>query len=105
MMAHQRTVTNNSSDKSSNDLAAAQRDPKLDTKIFDFTKRKRWPDLLITELAGVVIFVLNPLGDILYCGEAAKELLGWKDDVVDIKLSDLMHGQSTSVPRKCVAGS
>ncbi|KAG8859383.1 blue light receptor [Tulasnella sp. 330] len=84
-MAHQR-IASHKHDETSKD-----RDSKFDSKIFDFTKRKRWPDLLVTELTGVVILVLSNVGKLLFCGEAAKELLGWKDEVVDLKISDLIH--------------
>lgn len=71
-------------------------DPKLEAKTFDFTKRKRWPDLLVTELSGVIILVLSTVGHVLFCSEAAKEMLGWKEEVVDLKLSHLIHRQSYS---------
>lgn len=52
---------------------------------FEFPKRKRWADLLLTELVDDVAFVLSPSYKIMYCGTAVTELLGWKD----IGLSDL----------------
>lgn len=61
------------------------------SKVFDFTKRKRWADLLVNELSGVVMIVLSNVGQVLFCGEGAKELLNWKDNVTDHKLTDLMH--------------
>ncbi|KJA27144.1 hypothetical protein HYPSUDRAFT_198430 [Hypholoma sublateritium FD-334 SS-4] len=51
---------------------------------FEFPKRKRWADLLLTELVDDVAFVLSPSYKIMYCGTAVTELLGWKD----IGLSD-----------------
>lgn len=47
--------------------------------IFEFTKRKRWADILITELADTIIYALSPDGNILYCSSAVTELLGWRD--------------------------
>ena len=62
--------------------------------VFEFTKRKKWADLLVTELAGTIILVLSPNGEVLYCGAAAVELLGWKeDDVIDTELTSWMHGK------------
>ena len=52
---------------------------------FEFPKRKRWADLLLTELVDDVAFVLSPSYRIMYCGTAVTELLGWKD----VELSDL----------------
>ncbi|KAH8099502.1 blue light receptor [Cristinia sonorae] len=60
--------------------------------VFEFTKRKRWADLLITELSEAILFVLSPAGKVWYCGAAVTELLGWKDeDVVDRQFSDYVN--------------
>jgi hypothetical protein len=48
--------------------------------IFEFTKRRRWADLLITELAEAVILILSTQCQILYCSAAVKDLLGWRDE-------------------------
>lgn len=61
------------------------------SKVFDFTKRKRWADLLITELSGVVMVILSSSGNVMFCGEAAKEMLHWKEDVNELPIVDLMH--------------
>ncbi|KAL1744353.1 blue light receptor [Schizophyllum fasciatum] len=62
-------------------------------QIFEFTKRKRWADLLVTELADAIILVLGvPNPKVLYCGAAVEELLGWRDtDVIDLDLTELMN--------------
>jgi len=60
--------------------------------IFEFTKRKRWADLLIKELADAIILILSPTRKILYCGTAVTELLGWKDEeLIDGDLMDLIN--------------
>src|ERR1700733_2511167 len=60
---------------------------------FEFTKRKRWAELLITELPDAIAFVLSPTCKILFCGTAVKEILGWNDDeLIDVDLLDLMNG-------------
>ncbi|KAF9520014.1 hypothetical protein BS47DRAFT_1387630 [Hydnum rufescens UP504] len=65
--------------------------------VFEFTKRKKWADLLVTELAGTIILVLSPNGEVLYCGAAAVELLGWKeDDVIDTELASWMHEEDVT---------
>lgn len=59
---------------------------------FEFTKRKRWADLLTTELADVIILILSVSCEILYCGTAVTELLGWREaDLIDLDLCDLIH--------------
>ncbi|OBZ65666.1 Cutinase gene palindrome-binding protein [Grifola frondosa] len=61
-------------------------------QIFEFTKRKRWADLLITELNDVITLVLSETCQVLYCGNAVTELLGWRDDeLADSYLIELMN--------------
>lgn len=63
--------------------------------IFDFTKRKRWADLLVTELTEAIMLVLSETGQVWYCGPAVEDLLGWKDEeVVDGNFCDIMNGVS-----------
>lgn len=60
---------------------------------FEFTKRKRWADLLITELTEAIILILSTQCQILYCSSAVKELLGWRDeDLIDTEFLDLVNG-------------
>ncbi|KDQ19789.1 hypothetical protein BOTBODRAFT_169843 [Botryobasidium botryosum FD-172 SS1] len=60
--------------------------------VFEFTKRKKWADLLISEMSGIVLLVLSPKGNVLYCGAAVGELLGWnEDEVVDKSFETLLH--------------
>lgn len=60
---------------------------------FEFTKRKRWADILVTGLTDVIIFILSPEGKVLYCGTAVNELLGWSEtDFLDLRLDDFIAG-------------
>ncbi|KAG8961541.1 blue light receptor [Tulasnella sp. 419] len=47
----------------------------------------------MNELPGTIILVLSNSGKVLFYGEAAKELLGWKDDVVNSQITDLLHSE------------
>ncbi|KAJ7685561.1 white collar 2 type of transcription factor [Mycena polygramma] len=61
---------------------------------FEFGKRKRWADLVITELVDVLLLVLSPQGKVLYCGNGLKGLLGWKDtDLIDYDFIDLLNAE------------
>ncbi|KAG2041923.1 hypothetical protein BDR03DRAFT_913838 [Suillus americanus] len=61
---------------------------------FEFTKRKRWADLLIHELSEAIIFVLSNECKVLFCSRAVSELLGWRDtELVDKDLVDLVNGE------------
>jgi hypothetical protein len=61
---------------------------------WDFAKRKRWADLLITELSDTIILILAPTCKIIYCGQAIQELLGWNDvDLVDYDFLGLISGE------------
>ena len=60
---------------------------------FEFTKRKRWADLLITELTEAISLILSTQCQILYCSVAVKELLGWRDEeLIDTEFLDLVNG-------------
>ncbi|KZT09753.1 uncharacterized protein LAESUDRAFT_722738 [Laetiporus sulphureus 93-53] len=60
--------------------------------VFEFTKRKRWADLLVTELSEAILLVLSAEGKVWYCGAAVGELLGWReDDLVDADFAELMN--------------
>lgn len=60
---------------------------------FEFTKKKRWADLLITELTEVIILILSTQCQILYCSTAVRELLGWRDEeLIDTEFLDLVNG-------------
>ena len=66
--------------------------PSSSTSTFEFTKRKHWADL-ITELTETVILIFSTRCQILYCGTAVKELLGWRnEDLIDTKFLDLVNG-------------
>ena len=66
--------------------------PSLSLPTFEFTKRKRWADLLITELTEAIILILSTQCQILYCSAAVKELLGWRDeDLIDTEFLDLVN--------------
>ncbi|KAI0636646.1 hypothetical protein C8Q77DRAFT_1154565 [Trametes polyzona] len=74
------------------DSAATPLSPVKEIPVFEFTKRKRWADLLVTELNDNIIFVLSEACHVWYCGSAVTDLLGWRDDeLVDGDLIDLMN--------------
>ncbi|KAH7889540.1 white collar 2 type of transcription factor [Phlebopus sp. FC_14] len=59
---------------------------------FEFTKRKRWADLLIHELSEAIIFVLSNDAKIWFCGRAVTELLGWRDaELIDCNICDFVN--------------
>ncbi|KAG1800891.1 white collar 2 type of transcription factor [Suillus plorans] len=61
---------------------------------FEFTKRKRWADLLIHELSEAIIFVLSSESKVLFCSRAVSELLGWRDtELIDKDMLDFVNGE------------
>jgi hypothetical protein len=65
---------------------------------FEFTKRKRWADLLITELSDTCIFILSATLKILYCNPAVGDLLGWKEgDIIDHEFTDLVNSEDQRI--------
>jgi hypothetical protein len=66
---------------------------------YEFPKRKRWADLILTELVDVVVFIVSPTCKILYCGAAITEILGWRDiDLIDLDFSELIDGNFFPLP-------
>ena len=71
--------------------ASASHKPSSPSQTFEFTKRKRWADLLVTELADANLFILSSNFRILYCGAAVTELLGWREtELVDHDFGDIV---------------
>ena len=61
------------------------------TTTFDFTKRKRWADLLLHELSEAIVLVLSADCRIWFCNRAVSELLGWKDaELIDSDFAGLL---------------
>ncbi|KAI9065359.1 GATA-domain-containing protein, partial [Trametes sanguinea] len=80
--------------------------PMKEFPVFEFTKRKRWADLLITEVSDTLILVLSESCQVWYCGSAVTELLGWRDDeLVDGDLIDLMNADDRANFRTAFAES
>lgn len=61
---------------------------------FEFTKRKKYADLLIAELTDAIQFILSTDCKILFCSPAVTDLLGWRDeDLIDGDLIELINSQ------------
>ena len=60
---------------------------------WEFTRRKRWADLIVTELSEAIVLVLSPARKVLYCNPSVREMLGWlDDDLVDMDFTELVNG-------------
>jgi PAS domain-containing protein len=60
---------------------------------WEFTRRKRWADLLVTELSEAIVLVLSSRRKVLFCNPAVREILGWLDeDLIDSDFKDLVNG-------------
>lgn len=78
---------------STTSAAGPSQDQAKPQQTFDFTKKKRWADLLLTELVDNIVLVLSVGGKILYCGNAVTELLGWRDvELIDVDFVNLVDG-------------
>ena len=61
---------------------------------YEFTRRKRWAELLVNELSEAIAFVLSPSAKILFCTPSVTELLGWRDqELIDGDLGDLINSE------------
>ncbi|CAE6412474.1 unnamed protein product [Rhizoctonia solani] len=62
------------------------------TGVFEFTKRKKWADILISELSGSALLVLNNADNILWASPAILELIGWREDEISERaFRDFLH--------------
>ncbi|KLO19234.1 hypothetical protein SCHPADRAFT_885630 [Schizopora paradoxa] len=60
--------------------------------VFEFTRRKRWSDILISEAPDLAIFILSKAGTIWYTGPAVADLLGWKvGELIDKDVSLILN--------------
>lgn len=60
---------------------------------WEFTRRKRWADLLVTELSEAIVLVLSSRRKVLFCNSAVREILGWQDEeLIDRDFKDLVNG-------------
>jgi hypothetical protein len=76
--------------------ASSQKQQKL---TFEFTKRKRWADLLVGELAETVVLILSSKAKVLFCSTAVNEVLGWKDEeFVDRHILEFISGTLVAWP-------
>ena len=73
---------------------------------WEFTRRKRWADLIVTELSEAIVLVLSPGRKVLYCNPSVREMLGWlDDDLVDMDFTELVNGlclSQSSRPSKLI---
>ena len=82
-------------------MAASQNTPagpsnSKPTSSFEFTKRKKYADLLISELTDSIQLILSVQCKVLFCSPAVTELLGWRDeDLIDGAFIDLINSESS----------
>ena len=64
-------------------------------QIFEFTRRKKWQDILLSELPDTVLFVLDVHRVIQYANPGATEALGWDvEEMVDKDVLDFINSAS-----------
>ena len=62
---------------------------------FEFTRRKKWQDILLSELPDTVLFVLDVHRVIQYANPGATEALGWDvEEMVDKDVLDFVNSAS-----------
>jgi len=60
--------------------------------VFEFTRRKRWADTLVSEAPDLAIFILSKTGTIWYTGPAVVHLLGWKvGELIDKNMAHILN--------------
>ncbi|PPQ98850.1 hypothetical protein CVT24_003403 [Panaeolus cyanescens] len=65
-----------------------------DSSSFDFSKRKRWQDLLIAELDNAYPLILSREGKIAYCTPVLATRLGWKSsELLNLDFGSLLDSE------------
>lgn len=63
--------------------------------VFEFTKKKRWGDLVTADTVEDVGFIVNRSMTVLWCGPAICEVLGWREtDLLDAEVTEYMNGMA-----------
>jgi PAS domain S-box-containing protein len=64
--------------------------------LFEFTKRKRWADTLISELVNVAILVFSQTGTIIHCDAAVNAVTGYPEEqIAGRNFAELLHRMSS----------
>lgn len=75
--------------------AAAQQQQQSQHPVFEFTRRKKWADIIISELPDTVLLILDTQHIVMYVGPAVPEVIGWyPEDLVDKDVLNIVNGKS-----------
>lgn len=68
---------------------------------FEFTRRKKWTDILLSELPDTVLFVLDFTRVIQYANPGASEALGWDvEEMVDMDVLKFINSEFRFAPSR-----
>lgn len=73
------TTTESNGSGGSASIGQATRERERQT-VFEFTKRRKYLDILISEAPDSIMLILNPQRKVLYTGPAVVDLLGWQPE-------------------------
>lgn len=74
-------------------LPVAPTQTQRQAQTFEFTKRKNWADILLSELPDTVILVLDTDAQIQYVGPTSHEVLGWEaEELSETDILDIVNG-------------
>ena len=77
--------------------AAAARQANT-AQVFEFTKRKKWADILISELPDTVTLILDADGQIQYVAPNATDVLGWQvEELSETDVLEIINGAFPSI--------
>ena len=63
---------------------AQQSQPQRGNQIYEFTKRKKWTNILLSEQPDTVIVILDYDNRVQYVGPGMRDVLGWEvEDLVE----------------------
>ena len=63
------------------------------SQIFEFTKRKKWSNILLSEQPDTLIVILDYHSRVQYVGPGMREVLGWEvEELIETNFLDLVNG-------------
>ena len=82
---------------------AQQSQAQRGNQIFEFTKRKKWTNILLSEQPDTVIVILDNDNRVQYVGPGMRDVLGWEvEDLVETDFLEVVNGMFRHFCLACV---
>lgn len=76
---------------------AQQSEPQRANQTFEFTRRKKWASILLSEQPDTVIIILDYDIQVQYVGPGMRDVLGWEvEELVDTDFLEIVNSTFSS---------